>query len=197
MVAGPAHASLPAEAHARMEDDPLPSSAPGTPLRDADAGGRVLTLRTPRPPTPMTGSLASPQAGTSEEGMDAPGDTPDAATLFFDAVQLPLQDGLRRVPPRQRARRREPASIVPRRSDRLAAKAVFRDPNPELQAKRVMINKWEDRPDGAVTDTPDNKISGKFHEAFAEPISTVMRAAMRELFPLRRTRQYAEDGPWC
>jgi hypothetical protein len=45
-------------------------------------------------------------------------------------------------------------------------------------------------------DTPDKKIADKFHEAFADRVSSVKKVAMRELFPLRRTRQYTEDGPW-
>jgi hypothetical protein len=102
----------------------------------------------------------------------------DAGALFISSLLLPVQDGLLRTPPRQR---REPASLVPRRSDRLAAKAPFRDPNPEKQAKRVMVNKWERRPDNAVTDTTDDKIADKFHETFAEPLSPNKREALREL----------------
>jgi hypothetical protein len=49
------------------------------------------------------------------------------------------------------------------------------DPNPEKQAKRVLVNKWERRPDNAVTDTPDYKIADKFHEMFAEPLSPYKR----------------------
>jgi hypothetical protein len=30
---------------------------------------------------------------------------------------------------------------------------MFRDPNPEKQAKRVLVNKWEGRSDDAVTNT--------------------------------------------
>jgi hypothetical protein len=54
-----------------------------------------------------------------------------------------------RTPSSSRGARRQPASLVPRRSDRLAAKSAFRDPNPEEQEKRVLVNKWERRPDDA------------------------------------------------
>jgi hypothetical protein len=116
----------------------------------------------------------------------------DAGELFINAVMLPLEGGLLQAPPRPRARRREPVCVVPRRSDRLAAKAVFRDPNPEKQAKRVLVNKWENRPDDAVTVTPDDGIAVKFHAAFGDP-STVHREAMRELF--RGTRQLLAEVP--
>jgi hypothetical protein len=71
---------------------------------------------------------------------------------------------------------------------------VFRDPNPEKQAKRVLVNKWENRPDDAVTATPDIGIAVKFNTAFRDP-STVHREAMRELF--RGTRQLLVEVPSC
>jgi len=49
----------------------------------------------------------------------------------------------------------------------------------------VLVNKWERRPDNAVTDTPDNKVADKFHETFAEPLSPYKQEALRELFPLQ------------
>jgi hypothetical protein len=94
--------------------------------------------------------------------------------------------------PRRRSTRPDPASLVPRRSDRLAAKAVFRDPNPELQAKRVLINKWEHRPGDVVTNVPDDSIAAQFHEAFGDEISSDIEEALRELlYPLRGTRRNA------
>jgi hypothetical protein len=109
-------------------------------------------------------------------------DNIDAGALFISSLQPPLQESLLYTPPR---RRREPASLVPRRSDRLTTKASFRDPNPEKQAKHILVNKWERRPDNAVTDTPDDKIADKFHETFAEPLSPYKWEALRELIPLR------------
>jgi hypothetical protein len=74
--------------------------------------------------------------------------------------------------------------LVPRRSDRLAAKSAFRDPNPEKQAKRVLVNKWERRPDDAPTDATDDRIAVLFHETFKEPVNSPTREALCELmFP--------------
>jgi hypothetical protein len=105
---------------------------------------------------------------------------------------LPLQESLLHAPPRPRARRWEPQDVIPRRSDRLAGKSAFRDPNPERQAKRMLVNKWEGRPDNAVTNTLDAGIAVKFHAAFGEPVSPHKREAMRELF--HDTRQYEPEA---
>jgi hypothetical protein len=35
-----------------------------------------------------------------------------------------------------------------------------------------------------VSNTPDDKIASKFHEAFAEPLSSSRREAMQVLFPM-------------
>jgi hypothetical protein len=79
--------------------------------------------------------------------------------------------------------------LVPRRSDRLAAKSAFRDPNPEKQAKRVLVNKWERRPDDAPIDTTDDRIAALFHETFKEPVDSSTRKALREMmFPSPRER---------
>ena len=74
--------------------------------------------------------------------------------------------------------------LVPRRSDRLAAKSIYRDPNPEKQGKRVLLNKWHlsssaPRPSPV---TPDASIATRFHETFQEPLSSSKRAALQELF---------------
>jgi hypothetical protein len=37
----------------------------------------------------------------------------------------------------------------------------------------VLVNKWEGRPDDAVTNTPDEGIVVKFHAAFGGPVSPV------------------------
>lgn len=70
-----------------------------------------------------------------------------------------------------------------RRSDRLVAKSAFRDPQPEKQAKRVLLNKWNRQPDHARMTAPDATIATRFHAVFASPLSSSKRAAMRELFP--------------
>jgi hypothetical protein len=52
----------------------------------------------------------------------------------------------------------------------------------------VLVNKWERRPANAVTDTPDETIAIKFHEAFAEPVSPWKWEAMHELMPTLAVR---------
>jgi len=68
-------------------------------------------------------------------------DNIDVGALFINSLRLPLEESLLHMPPHRRGVRQEPASLVPRRSDkdRLAAKAPFRDPNLEKQAKRVLV----------------------------------------------------------
>ena len=77
--------------------------------------------------------------------------------------------------------------FVPRRSDRLAAKSIHRDPNPKKQAKRVLLNKWRREPANG-SQTPDPAIAAKFHETFVGPLSASQQAAMRELFPMAGAR---------
>jgi hypothetical protein len=72
--------------------------------------------------------------------------------------------------------------MVPRQSDWLTAKSAYHDPKPEKQAKRVLLNKWQRQPANAVQ-IPDESITTKFHETFAEPLSSSKRAAMWELYP--------------
>jgi hypothetical protein len=86
---------------------------------------------------------------TSVDAAVAVTDDIDTEALF-NSLWLPLQESLLHTPLRPRAARRDPASLVPRRNDRLVAKAPFRDPNSEKQAKRVLVNKWERRSDNAV-----------------------------------------------
>jgi hypothetical protein len=106
---------------------------------------------------------------------------------------LPLQETLIRSAPHPRVARNVEADFVPRRSDRLTAKSSFRDPQPEKQAKRVMLNRWRKKPDDAVSCTTDAAIATKFHETFAEPLSSSKKAAMRELFPVCGARLGNDD----
>jgi len=55
----------------------------------------------------------------------------------------------------------------------------MRHQNPEIQAKRVMINKWRSPSDCPQLKTPDETIAIKFHQTFTEPLSSTKRAAMR------------------
>jgi hypothetical protein len=125
----------------------------------------------------------SVQDPTSIDDAVAASDDIDVRALFINSLRLPLQESLLHTPPR--AACQEPASLVPRRSVRLAAKAPFRDPNPEKQTKRVLVKKWEHKPDDAPIDAPDDRIAVLFHETFKEPVDSPTREAMRELmFPL-------------
>jgi hypothetical protein len=71
--------------------------------------------------------------------------------------------------------------LVPRHSDRLAAKSAFRDPNPKKQAKRVPINKWERRPDNTPIVATDDRITMLFHETIKEPVDSPTHEVLREL----------------
>jgi hypothetical protein len=66
----------------------------------------------------------------------------------------------------------------------LAAKSAFRDPNPEKQAMRVLVNKWENRTLDEPVEASDDRIAEIFHNTFKEPLDSPTREAMRELmFP--------------
>jgi hypothetical protein len=131
-------------------------------------------------------SANAPSMASPSDDAVAASDDIDVGALFINSLRLPLQESLLHTPPR--AARQEPASLVSRRSVRLAAKAPFRDPNPEKQAKRVFVNKWERRPDHAPIDAPDGRIVVLFHEAFKEPIDSPTREALRELCSPRPAR---------
>jgi hypothetical protein len=53
---------------------------------------------------------------------------------FIASLKLPLEEPLIASSPRRRVSRLDDSVFVPRRSDRLAAKSIHRDPNPEKQA---------------------------------------------------------------
>jgi len=163
-------------------------TTPYSPLRQAGMG------LSPPVVTPSSGSPRPQDGGRTQPGSPAAvaGSSTTAfpsVMAFIDSLELPLQEPLIKTAPRPRQGRRIDDSVVPRRSDRLAAKSVFRDPQPEKQAKRVVMNKWRRRPDDAVSCTTDATVGTKFHNTFAEPLSSSKRAAMRELFPMRGTRR--------
>jgi hypothetical protein len=113
-------------------------------------------------------------------------DSPPSVEDFIAGLKLPLIQ----LPPRLRVSRMRVENQVPRRSNRLAAKSVYRDPNPEKQAKRVLLSKWQpsaSAPRSAPT-TPDVTIATRFHETFREPLSSSKREAMQELFPMAAAR---------
>jgi hypothetical protein len=72
---------------------------------------------------------------------------------------------------RLRVSRNVDSSLVPRRSDRLAAKSGYRDPKLEVQAKKVLLSKWKLRTQERSLNSPDASIADTFHKTFAEPLS--------------------------
>jgi len=74
--------------------------------------------------------------------------------------------------------------LVPRRSSRLAQTAHLREPKPEAQAKKVLLQKWRPvRSPAAPQQALDLSIGDKFRKVFREPLSASKSDAMRELFP--------------
>lgn len=100
----------------------------------------VATAATPSAASVAPANAANPSPAVGDGAATVDYDT-DAGALFINSLLLPLQESLVCTVPRPRTARREPASPVPRRSDRLATKSAFRDPNSERQAKRVVVNK--------------------------------------------------------
>uniref|UniRef100_K3ZDB4 Uncharacterized protein n=1 Tax=Setaria italica TaxID=4555 RepID=K3ZDB4_SETIT len=132
---------------------------------DNDVGAPLLASPVADPPTAPAPVAAAPTAAS--------------VAAFIDSMRLPLQEPLIKSPPRTRTSRVVDDDWIPRRSVRLAAKSAFRDPNHEKQARR------------AVTNTPDDMIATKFHEAFANAHPSSRREAMREFFRLRGGRWLA------
>lgn len=193
--AAPVHTLVPpqVELSPAMElDDLAPSAEPEVPVTSGDMSSRVAPASPAPAPTGDTSAVALATPAPAPPVVGPSTSAEEAGALFIDSLLLPLQEDLVPMAPLWRAARPVPASLIPHRSDRLAAKAVFHDPNPEKQAKHVLVNKWEHRPDDAVTDIPDGTVAVKFHETFAEPLSLDTREAMRELlYPLRGTRRSA------
>lgn len=113
---------------------------------------------------------------------------------FFSSLVLPLEPPLLDHQPALRSSRLVDENWRPRRSDRLADKSAFWDPNPEKQARRVMVRKWSGREARNSPATPDQAVSSKFHEAFGADLPSSRRAAIRELFPALRGRSMGPLG---
>jgi len=140
-------------------------------------------------PSGMAADNVAPVAASSPPGADpCIATSPPSPASFVNSLRIPLVVPLLRTTPRVRTSRAIDDEWVPRRSDRLAAKSAFRDPQPEKQAKRVLVNKWTRKPENAPSSTPDAAIASKFHDTFTAPLSSSKRAAMRELFPRRAGR---------
>jgi hypothetical protein len=178
---------------------PLTGTPPAPAVNDAAAASHLAaalpsTEATPvtarpdmSPPTASPAAAATHPVALNPEAPAAAAATHSAAsvTSFVDSLKLQLQEPLIRTPPRTR---RNDDDWIPRRSIRLAGKSHFRDPQPEKQARRVMLNKWAGRPDNASSGTPDAMIAVKFHDAFGASVSSSRREAMRALFPMRGSR---------
>jgi hypothetical protein len=113
-------------------------------------------------------------------------DTPPSVQDFIAGLRLPLEVPLIQSPPRLRVSRMQDENWVPRRSERLVSMSAFRDPNPEKQAKRVLLSKWQPSASAlrSAPTTPDATIAARFHETFREPLSSSKREALQELYPL-------------
>lgn len=118
---------------------------------------------------------STPRSPGTANGPTAP------AISFADSLRLPLEPPILQQLPPMRATRED--VWVPKRSNRLAAKSAFRDPQPERQAKRVLLSKWSGTTGQARSTTPDAVIAARFHDMFVTPLSSSKRDAMRELFP--------------
>ena len=163
------------------------TTAPSTPMAVVPAVQPATVCASP-------GNLQSGDTSTQLPPVaDVPVVQPAARTAasvasFIDSLKLPLEEPLVCTPPRARTAKNVDDDWIPGHSDRLAAKSAFRDPQPEKQARRVLLNKWAGHPDNMATGTPDDSIASQFHEAFGGSVSTSKRAALRELFPMRGAR---------
>lgn len=140
--------------------------------------------------------------------MSAPPDTPTTATPSpvapvpsAPAPAAASGPAFFEEPPSMAPRRRRRTKVVddnwfPRRSDRLAAKSAFRDPRPEKQARRVLLNKWATRP-VHVAPNPVSAAAavsaGRFQETFRDAAPPTRRQSVRKLLPLLGVRFAGED----
>jgi hypothetical protein len=124
--------------------------------------------------------LATPSAQPATAAAPIGSPTVPAASLqsFIASLKLPLEEPLIASSPRCRVSRLDDSAFVPRCSDRLAAKSIYRDPNLEKQVKRVLLNKWRHEPVNG-SQTPDPAIAAKFHKTFAGPLSASKKAATK------------------
>ena len=117
---------------------------------------------------------------------------------FIGGLILPLDQPILVSEPRLRSSR-PPADgdqeWQVRRSSRLARKSGYRDPNPERQARRILLSKWGGRPEDASSKTPDDAIAARFHKEFGHHASSSKHDAMRELFP-QLARRSARPAIW-
>lgn len=133
--------------------------SPAHPTVDGPASMTQHTNLLPIMPPPVAGS---------------PTVRPVSVQDFIACLKLPLEPPLINSPPRLRVSHVQDENLVPRHSDRLAAKTVYRDPKPEKQAKKVMLSMWHPSTSAAWSSpkTPDASIASRFHDTFKEPLSS-------------------------
>lgn len=116
---------------------------------------------------------------------------PEAAVLaqqatllagFIDSLRLPLQELLITSTPLRRTSH-QVSPVVPRRSVCIALSMHLRNPNLEVQAKKVMLRKWRTAGRSSPPWSPDPSYAERFHQTFKEPQLSSKHVAMRKLFP--------------
>jgi hypothetical protein len=132
------------EAHAALADTHSPllmvwlsfnTEASGMDGED-DAVGATGHAHDAQPQQPSVGASNVAHVGQPDQPTNG-GPSPPSVVEFIASLTLPLEVPLIQSPPRLRVSRVRDEDLVLRRSERLTAKSVFRDPNPEKQAKRV------------------------------------------------------------
>jgi hypothetical protein len=153
----------------RCDEKNVEQAAPSTVVLVAEDVAQVVT--------------PSAQPAAAVAAVRSPAVPAESLESFIASLKLPLEESLIASSPIRHVSRVDDSVFVPRCSDRLAAKSIHHDPNPEMQAKRVLVNKWIRKP-ASESQTLDPAVSVKFHETFAEPVPASKQAAMCELFPM-------------
>jgi hypothetical protein len=117
----------------------------------------------------------------------SPSVQPTSVKDFIAGLKLSLEKTLIQSPPHLRVSCVWVKNLVPRCSDRLAAKSVYCNSNPEKQARRGKLSKWQPSASApwSVSATPDATIATQFHETFQE-----------SLCHLPSARQCGRSSPW-
>lgn len=111
---------------------------------------------------------------------------PQTADEFVLTFKKKLQPPLILSTPHVRVTRaRSDEDFIPKRSVRLAAKSMHRDPKPEAQARKVMMKRLGLE---VETERPDEASFDDFRTAFTAPLAEDTREAMNVLFPGRKQR---------
>jgi hypothetical protein len=132
------------------------------------------------PTTPTKGSPFSSPATVHQHGTEPPPTSaaaspsvqPTSVKDFIAGLKLSLEKTLIQSPPRLCVSCMRVKNLVPCCSDRLAAKSVYRNSNPEKQARRGKLSKWQPSVSApwSASATPDVTIATQFHEMFQESL---------------------------